>query len=122
MAKTLSGDLRPRRYRLLLPLRVWIRSWARGKPAKDAKLEVEGSTITENISSSGCYFLLDDAPEVGSRIEMEIKMAPKAGAPPGSTVECRGRVVRVEKEQHGGKTGVGCTFDRYRILPSSKKS
>ena len=122
MSKTPSSELRPRRYQLLLPLRVWIRNWGRGKPAQDAKPELEESTITENISSSGCYFLLDEEPEIGSRVEMEIKMAPKKGAKPGSLVQCRGRVVRVDKEQAGGKHGVGCAFDRYRIVPTGEKS
>ncbi|MBI2819898.1 MAG: PilZ domain-containing protein [Acidobacteria bacterium] len=121
MPKAASGDLRPRRYQLFLPLKVWVRSWGRGEQAKSAKPQLEEETITENISSAGCYFLLEEEPEIGSRVEMEIKMEPKPGGKPGSKVICRGRIVRTEKEMKGGKTGVGCAFERYRIIPPSKK-
>ena len=122
MPKTASGDVRPRRYQLFLPLKVWVRSWGSGKQAKSAKPELEEETITENISSVGCYFLLSDAPEIGTRVDMEIQMAAKPGGKPGSKMICRGRVVRIEKERENRKTGVGCAIDRYRIVPPSKKS
>ena len=122
MPKAASGDLRPRRYQLFLPLKVWVRSWGRRKQAKSAKAELEEETITKNISSVGCYFLLSDEPEIGSRVDMEIQMAAKSGETPGSKMICRGRVVRIEKEKGNRKTGVGCAIDRYQILPISKKS
>src|SRR5690348_5910477 len=118
MLRKALNALRPRRYPLLLPLRVWVKGWAREQQsALEPALEEE--TITENISSAGCYFLISDGPEAGTRLEMEIKMAPEAGAEPASKVMCRGRVVRVDKDQASGKTGVGCAFERYRIMPTS---
>jgi hypothetical protein len=116
------NKFRPRRYPLLLPLRVWVKSWGKAKQPQNAQPDRQEETITENISSAGCYFLLDAEPELGSTVDMEIKMAPAPGASPGSTVRCRGRVVRVEKVQITGKTGVGCAIDTYRIVPPSKKS
>jgi hypothetical protein len=65
------------------------------------------------------YFLLSEKPEVGARVDMEIKMAAHPAGKPGSKMICRGRVVRIHEES--GKTGVGCAFERYRILPPSKK-
>ena len=116
--KSAPGDARPRRYQLLLPLRVWVRGWGRGKKAAvEAIQEVQEETITENISSAGCYFLMDQKPEIGSRVEMEIKMTPDPAKKSTSKVVCRGRVVRTESPKGTGKTGVGCAFERYRILP-----
>jgi hypothetical protein len=82
---------------------------------------VEAETITQNISSAGCYFLLNEKPEVGSRIEMEIKMTPERGKKSSSKVVCRGRVVRTETSKGSGRTGVGCAFERYRIMPAEKR-
>lgn len=122
MLDAVLHKFRPRRYPLLLPLRVWIRSWGKAKEPQNAKLDREAETVTENISSAGCYFLLDEEPKIGRRVDMEIKLAPTPGASPGSTVLCRGRVVRVEKEKERGKTGVGCAIESYRIVPPSKSS
>ena len=69
---------------------------------------MEEETITENISSSGCYFLMDKKPEVGSTVEMEIKMSPDLKAKSNSKVVCRGRVVRTQ-------AGQGNQQDRRRL-------
>ena len=122
MPKGSPSELRPRRYELFLPLKVWIRDWGRGRKSQSTPPEVEEETITENISSAGCYFLLSEEPKVGSRVDMEVQMAPKPGGKPNSKMLCRGRVVRIHKEKRNGKTGVGCAIDRYRIVPPSKQS
>jgi len=122
MSKGSPSELRPRRYELFLPLKVWIRDWGRGRKSQSTPAEVEEETITENISSAGCYFLLSEEPKVGSRVDMEVQMAPKPGGKPNSKMLCRGRVVRIHKEKRNGKTGVGCAIDRYRIVPPSKQS
>lgn len=122
MPKAGASGLRPRRYRLFLPLKVWIRGWGQGKRSRMIEPELEEETITENISSAGCFFLLSEEPPVGSRVDMEIQMDSKRGAMSNGKVLCRGRVVRIQKEKGNGKTGVGCAIDRYRIVPSSKKT
>jgi hypothetical protein len=115
--KSAPRDGRPRRYQLLLPLRVLIRGWTRGKKAAPAEPQVEEESIKENISSGGCYFLMEKKPKVGSRVEMEIKMSPDLKAKSNSKVVCRGRVVRTQEEKGSPKTGVACSFERYRIMP-----
>jgi hypothetical protein len=112
--------LRPRRYPLLLPLRVWIKSW--GKKRVQPAEPVEEETITTNISSAGCYFLLSEEPPVGSSVEMEIKMGSEPGQEPRSKMVASGKVVRIEKEPVSGKTGVACEFDRYKLIPTSRKA
>ena len=118
--KPAPGDGRPRRDQLLLPLRVLIRGWGRGKKAAPAAQQMEEESITENISSSGCYFLMEKKPQVGSTVEMEIKMSPDQKKQSNSKVVCRGRVVRTQPAKGTTKTGVGCAFERYRIIPAEK--
>jgi PilZ domain len=118
--KSAPSEGRPRRYHLLLPLRVWIRGWGRGKKAAAEASQVEEESVTENISSAGCYFLMDKKPEVGSRVEMEIEMFPDRGRKSTSKVVCRGRVVRTEAAKGTSKTGVGCAFERYRIVSAAR--
>ena len=117
--KPAPSDGRPRRYQLLLPLRVLVRGWGRGKKAAPQTQPVEEDSITENISSTGCYFLMDKKPQVGSTVEMEIKMSPDEKQA-NSKVVCRGRVVRTQPSKGSAKTGVGCAFERYRIIPTEK--
>lgn len=126
MFSTLT-ELRRRRYRLPLPLRVWFKK-RREALSKRADVEVE-DTVTENISSTGCYFLLADAPPVGSKAEMEITIDPGLTGSRSSKVICSGKIVRVdppdtikgakkEASVKGGKkkVGVACTIDHYRFL------
>src|SRR5262249_52939530 len=117
---------RGRRYRLMLPLRVLIRKYCGPglAPARGFS-----QTTTENISSTGCYFLLDGEAEVRDQVEMEVLMQRdtkgdrqghkqvRMESTPTRAV-CRGRVVRVEKSRTQGKVGVACTIDYYRLTAS----
>jgi hypothetical protein len=75
-------------------------------------------TTTENISSSGCYFLLSQEPRVGTEVDLEVEMTAKPGGEVTSKMLCRGRVVRVDQQKATGKIGVGCVIDRYQIVPT----
>jgi|SRR5581483_7512541 len=121
------SEMRRRRYRLPLPLRVWFRKKRDSFAAKRSQVEVE-DTVTENISSTGCYFLLGEAPPVGSKAEMEITIAPGITGLHSSRVLCSGKIVRVEEPKQeaaapGGKkkVGVACTIDHYRFLTEAEK-
>ena len=105
---------RGRRYRLMLPLRVLIRKYC-GQGLASAR--GFSQTTTENISSTGCYFLLDGEAEVRDQVEMEVLMQRRTESTPSRAV-CRGRVVRVEKDRMPGKLGVACTIDSYRLTAS----
>ena len=122
MLKAALNSLRPQRYHLLLPLRVWIRSWGHTGSSAAQPPVIEEETVTANIRSAGCYFLISEEPVVGSKVEMEITMAPNSKELPGAKVICRGRVVRIEKGQDRGKTGVGCAIERYRLVPAAGRS
>ena len=82
---------------------------------------VTEETTTENISSTGCYFLLNEEPPVGTNVKMEIAIpAPKDRAETGKIL-CRGKVVRIERERPQGKTGVACTIDHYRLVSAHRQ-
>jgi hypothetical protein len=115
------SPIRARRYQLLLPLRVWVRGFMRGLSPRRRPPVVTAETITENISSTGCYFLLNDEPPVGTDVKMEIVIpAPKDRRETGKIL-CRGKVVRIEKERPRGKTGVACTIDHYRLVSAQRQ-
>ncbi|MBI3894400.1 MAG: PilZ domain-containing protein [Acidobacteria bacterium] len=107
---------RPKRYRVALPL--WVRigkRLGRGKRAKEEPVLVE-ETITDNISTTGCYFRLSQPPPVGSCAEIEITVPPHYAGIQGGKVQCRGKVIRVET-QPGKKAGVACTIESYDFSP-----
>ena len=97
----------------MLPLRVLIRKYC-GQGLAPAR--GFSHTTTENISSTGCYFLLDGEAEVRDQVEMEVLMQRRESIP--SRAVCRGRVVRVDKTRMPGKLGVACTIDYYRLSTS----
>ena len=104
-----------RRYPLMLPLRVLIRRY-RGQGLQPTQRV--SRTVTQNISSSGCYFLLDCEPGLRDPVEMEVFIQPSPESTLYGRAICRGRVVRVERERKTGKVGVACTIDHYRLRPS----
>ena len=105
---------RPKRYPLLLPLRVWLSGWGKRRSASPVLASEE--TVISNISSAGCFFLLNEKPPLGTGIEMEIKMQPKPGDQARSTMVAVGKVVRVEQDPITGKTGVACEFARHTLV------
>ncbi|HEY7680399.1 MAG TPA: PilZ domain-containing protein [Terriglobia bacterium] len=115
MSSKTQISFRKQRYQLPFPLRVWIRKVSRELASSGRRLLSVEETVTENISSTGCYFSLSDAPEIGSKVEMEIAMQSARDLPATGRVLCRGKVVRVETD--GGKAGVACTIDHYRLVP-----
>jgi hypothetical protein len=108
---------RAQRYTLLLPLRVLARRFVRKVTSTKRKAVLVEQTVTENISSSGCFFRLTGEPEIGSKIRMEIDIGSEKQQNRGRAL-CRGKVVRVEPRE-GGKVGVACTIDHYRMQNSS---
>jgi hypothetical protein len=113
------SDMRSRRYRLPLALRVWV---LKNRKTPEAELGprrvIIEDTVTENISSSGCYFLLSDPPPIGSKTEMEIRMSSADVGFHAGKIRCSGKVVRVESNMgQRGKVGVACTIDHYRFVP-----
>jgi hypothetical protein len=55
-------------------------------------------TLTENISSGGCYFFLTQEPPLGSLLDMEVTIPGDILDVPFARIYCRGKVVRVDQE------------------------
>lgn len=74
----------------------------------------ECHAVTENVSSNGMLFLADDVPDVGTRVEFELKMpAAIMGGHDDVVLHCVGRIVRhLESE---GRTGAAAVIDEYSL-------
>jgi len=116
------GRMRIRkRFRLLLPVRIFVRRILSGLGVSKRRTVLVEETVTENISSVGCYVFLSHEPEVGSKVRMQIAMRNKDAATSGKIL-CRGSVVRVEKGSPNGKIGVACTIDHYRLVAAQNSA
>ena len=112
---------RRKRFRVALP--VWVRLWHRmaiGAHSKK-KVEVAEETITENISSAGCYFFLSHKPPVGASAVMEITVPGQAVGLKDSKVRCIGKVIRVDEKMAEGKVGVACAIKQYSFHSPAHK-
>jgi hypothetical protein len=90
-----------KRFQLSLPVRV---------RSKNGPFE---QTVTENISTTGCYFRSSHPIAIGSEVQMEIAMPIFRSVRRTFKITCRGRVVRVEPVS--GAIGIACKFNRYRM-------
>jgi hypothetical protein len=70
---------------------------------------------TENISRSGVLFHTDYVMPMEAQIEMLLALPAEIGGGENPTVVCRGRVVRVETAEPGGKPVVAATIAGYRL-------
>ena len=74
-------------------------------------------TVTENVSSGGCYFYLAQDPPLGARLEIEITIPGDAAEAPFARVYCRGQVIRVDYDWAGQgseepRVGVAAAIER----------
>jgi hypothetical protein len=77
-------------------------------------------SVTHNISSTGCYFILSHELPLGSLIDMEIEIPALQPIPRGLRLYCRAKVVRIDDASAQGKIGIACTIEEYR-LPRSRQ-
>jgi len=106
-----------RRFPVPLPAKIFVRRFLKSTKKRRRAVLIE-DTVTENVSSTGCYLFLSIEPEVGSKVRMEIEMLNR-GAAQAATVLCRGRVVRVERDAQQDRFGVACSIDHYRIVSAT---
>jgi hypothetical protein len=105
------------RFSMRLPLEVSVPSLATFVPEP---------TVTENISYQGIYFMLQQEVQPGSQIKLRLTLPKHVLLANEISVECSGRVVRVDKGQLGpaevapalmGEVGVAAVIDQYEFLP-----
>lgn len=117
MAEKISQ--RRKRFKVALPL--WVRLWHRLAIGPRKKVELTEETITQNISSDGCYFFLSQKPAVGAKAMMEITVPGQAVGLQDSKVRCSGKVIRVDEKRAEGKVGVACTIERFSFQSAGQK-
>lgn len=85
------------RVSMCLPLRVSVKKHRAkaGSMIWQMHPEIE-HTVTENVSSGGCYFCLSQEPPLGTRLEMEITIPGEVPDVPFARIYCRGKVIRVD--------------------------
>ena len=116
------GRRKRRRFYVTLPLMVRLGKQWEESSRLPQKPPTEENTITENISSAGCYFQLSYRPTVGSEVEMEITIPLRSPLGLPNRVRCRGKVTRVEVDHPEGRVGVVATIESYQFLDSPASS
>lgn len=111
-----------KRFNVSLPIRMC--SLFNGHPggphySSSARGPAERS-VTHNVSSTGCYFVLSHELPLGTLIDLEIEIPALQPIPRGLKVYCRAKVVRVDDTSKPGKIGIACTIEEYRFSRSRK--
>src|SRR5450631_954690 len=91
-----------RRFDLALPMRVRVKA--------EAPHMLE--TSTKDISARGIYFSLSGNFELGTELECEVTLPPELCQGNSMQVKCRGRIVRVERNEDD-TIGVAATIEDY---------
>ncbi len=100
-----SEKRRARRFDVPLPVKLHL----------EPQGPVQTDTATRNISASGVYLTLEENVEVGSELEWEMTLATPATA--GEVrVQCRGRIIRVDRADVTGRIGVAVSLDSYEFV------
>jgi hypothetical protein len=107
MAPT-SERRKQRRYELALDVQV-------ASPGKKPSAQ-SAQTQTKNISSRGIYFGFLDRVKVGTEVDFEVNLPPELSPGKNVRIRCRGRIVRVEKDDAGRGVGVAATIESYEFV------
>jgi PilZ domain len=98
-----------RRFALRIPVSV-----SRGEnvsPGESAQLR--------DVSARGICLYLDSPMAQGSLIGFTLTLPPEITLTESIRVQCKGRVVRVEKPNEDGKMAVAAVIEEYEFLPEN---
>jgi hypothetical protein len=75
--------------------------------------------VTSNLSTEGFYCLCEQSFEPGEFLECTIIIPTQSRIARGASLslQCFVQVVRVESPAGGGRAGIGCHIEDYRIVP-----
>jgi hypothetical protein len=88
---------------------------------------ITGSSILEqevesvNLSRRGLFFSTETPLEVGTRIEVLMRMPQEISGNPPTDVRCMGRVVRLQPGWLLGKAGIGVRIERYEPVATKER-
>ena len=111
-----------RRFALRLPLAVTFPNGL-GEGAQDVAPNGtqprSDETQSRDVSARGICFFFDVPPATGSDLEFTLTLPPEITATDSIHVQCKGRVVRVEKNLPNGKMAVAAVINEYAFLPEA---
>jgi hypothetical protein len=83
--------------------------------------EIPSSEVAQirDVSARGISFYLESAIEQGSLIGFTLTLPPEITLTESIRVQCKGRVVRVEKADENGKLAVAAVIEEYEFLSES---
>jgi hypothetical protein len=72
--------------------------------------------LTENISATGLYLASDSSSEMGTRLEISLRMPESVTGKPACEWCCRGRVLRVQaRDEYHARPGAAVVFHDYEV-------
>ncbi len=98
-----------RRFSMQLP--VQVNASAAGR---------EVIAVTKDVSARGVYIYLDSELTEETPIEFTLTLPPEITMTQSIRVHCKGKVVRVDREQPG-RIGIAAMIDHYQFLDSEEK-
>ena len=98
-----------RRFSMQLPVQV-----------KGPEAAGEVVAITKDVSARGVYIYLDSEVAEETPIEFTLTLPPEITMTQSIRVHCKGKVVRVEREQPG-RVGIAAIIDHYQFLDTEEK-
>ncbi len=94
-----------RRFNLTLPVSVRVKAET-----------PQVSASTQDISSGGIYLMMPQDLEPGSELDFEVTLPGEVSGGKPIQLRCRGKVLRVNRQEAGGKVGVAATIERYEFV------
>lgn len=98
-----------RRFALQIPVSV----------AREEDTKFNESAEIRDVSARGVCLYLDAPIAQGSPIGFTLTLPPEITLTESIRVQCKGRVVRIENGNAGGKLAVAAVIEEYEFLPES---
>jgi hypothetical protein len=81
--------------------------------------EPEFHGLTQDLSARGTFFYTEATIDEGSALELTLLMPSEITLAESMRVRCRGRVLRVVRQNDSNKMGVAVQLEGYEFLPNS---
>ncbi len=105
MKWSVKEQRRSQRFQLTLPLTL----------IRGSRGEINRIGETRNLSSTGVYFVVGEAVELGSLLEFVVTLPDEISIAGPVRLLCKGKVTRVE-QQEASLVGVAATIERYEFV------
>jgi hypothetical protein len=76
---------------------------------------------SENVSQRGVFMWTAYPLEIGTQVELKLRMPTEISGNPASEVQCTARVVRIEESDSGELLGVGLRIERYHATAERER-